>query len=60
MQRTIDAPDSLRYEVVYATSDNRWNIFSIDHAKEVLGYAPDDADGSEYTPGPSPNVNRQV
>lgn len=58
VRRSIDAPDSLRYEVLYATSDNRWNIFSIDRAKKVLGYVPEDAAGSEYTPGPSPNVNR--
>ena len=55
---SIDAPASVSYEVVYATSDNRWNIFSIEKAKKVLGYAPEDAAGSEFTPGPSPNPRR--
>ena len=60
VQRSIDAPDSLTNEVVYATSDNRWNIFSIEKAKRVLGYAPEDAAGSDFTPGPSPNINRPI
>ncbi len=60
VQRSIDAPASLTYEVVYATSDNRWNIFSIDRARELLGYTPEDAAGSDYTSGPSPNINPPV
>ena len=46
--RAIDAPDSLRYAVTYVTSDNKWKIFSIDRAREVLGYAPEDSAGSEW------------
>ena len=46
--KAIDAPDSVRYAVTYVTSDNRWKIFSIDRAREVLGYEPRDAAGSEW------------
>ncbi|MFP6570263.1 MAG: NAD(P)-dependent oxidoreductase [Dehalococcoidia bacterium] len=46
--KAIDAPDSLRYAVTYVTSNNRWKIFSIDRAREVLGYEPRDAAGSEW------------
>jgi len=44
----IDAPDSLRYAVTYVTSDNKWKIFSIDRAREILGYEPEDAAGGEW------------
>ena len=42
----IDAPASLGYGVFYATSDNRWKIWSIEKARNVLGYKPQDAAGS--------------
>ncbi len=50
----IDAPESLDYGIYYATSDNKWKIFSIEAAKKDLGYAPEDAAGEEFTPGPPP------
>ena len=31
------------------TSDNTWKIFSIEHAKKILGYEPDDDAGTEWT-----------
>jgi hypothetical protein len=34
--------------VTYVTSDNQWKIFSIDKAREILGYAPEDAGGGEW------------
>ena len=38
----IDAPESLRFDVFYAVSDNRYRFLDIAHAREVLGYAPQD------------------
>jgi nucleoside-diphosphate-sugar epimerase len=43
--KAVDAPDSLMYTVVFAMSDNTWNIFSLDKAREVLGYEPQDNAG---------------
>jgi NAD+ dependent glucose-6-phosphate dehydrogenase len=43
--KAIDAPDSLMYTVVFAISNNTWNIFSLDKAREVLGYEPEDDAG---------------
>jgi NAD+ dependent glucose-6-phosphate dehydrogenase len=43
--KAVDAPDSLMYTVVFAMSDNEWNIFSLDKAREVLGYEPQDDAG---------------
>ena len=52
--KAIEAPDELRYTVVYAMSDNYWKIFSLEKAKRVLGYEPQDGAGETFTPGPSP------
>ena len=42
-ERSIEAPDDLRYDIFYALSDNRYNWVDIDHARQVLGYAPQDS-----------------
>ena len=38
----IDAPPSLRYDVVFVTSDNRWGYRDLTRAREILGYVPQD------------------
>jgi NAD+ dependent glucose-6-phosphate dehydrogenase len=43
--KAVDAPDSLMYTVVFAMSNNTWNIFSLDKAREILGYEPQDDAG---------------
>ena len=43
--RAIDAPAEVGYTVVFATSDNYWKIFSLDKARAVLGYQPQDDAG---------------
>ena len=47
--KAVDAPESLKYGVYFAMSDNHWNIFSIEKAKRDLGYEPQDDSGPEYT-----------
>ena len=42
VQACIDAPLSLRYDVFFGQSDNQYNLVDIQHAKVVLGYAPQD------------------
>jgi nucleoside-diphosphate-sugar epimerase len=42
VERCIDAPSSLRFDVFFGQSDNRYNLVDIEHAKNVLGYAPQD------------------
>ncbi len=44
----ISAPDSHKYDIFNATSDNMWKIFDIQHAKDALGYKPEDAAGEEF------------
>ena len=38
----VDAPDSVRFDIFYGMSDNRYRWVDIDHAREVLGYVPQD------------------
>ena len=43
LQASIDAPDDLKYEIVFGTSDNRWGYRDLDHTREVLGWTPRDS-----------------
>ena len=41
--KCIEAPESVRFDIFYAISGNRWNYRDISHAREVIGYAPEDS-----------------
>ena len=43
LERCIDAPDDLKYDIFFATSNNRWGYRDLEHAREVLGYVPLDS-----------------
>jgi nucleoside-diphosphate-sugar epimerase len=36
----IEAPTTLRFDVFFVVSDNRWNYRDLSHARTVLGWAP--------------------
>jgi nucleoside-diphosphate-sugar epimerase len=38
----IDAPPSVRYDICFITSDNRWGYRDLAHSREILGYVPQD------------------
>lgn len=42
LHRCIVAPDDVRYAVIAGLSDNRFKRMSIERARELLGYAPQD------------------
>lgn len=42
VERCLAAPDSLRFDVFFVTSDNKWGYRDIEHARAVVGYAPED------------------
>jgi nucleoside-diphosphate-sugar epimerase len=42
IERCVNAPASLRFDVFFGQSDNRDNLVDIQHARDVLGYAPQD------------------
>jgi NAD+ dependent glucose-6-phosphate dehydrogenase len=50
MYKAVDAPDDLDYAVVFATSNNYWNIFNLDKARKLLGYDPQDDAGKLIDP----------
>jgi len=40
IDRCVQAPDSLKFDVFNAISDNRFRWRDIDHPKEILGWQP--------------------
>jgi uronate dehydrogenase len=42
VERALAAPDILRFDVFFITSDNKWGYRDIEHARAVLGYVPED------------------
>jgi nucleoside-diphosphate-sugar epimerase len=40
VERAIDAPPSVRFDVFYAVSDNRWSYRDLERARAVLGFEP--------------------
>ena len=42
VQRSVDAPDSVRFDVFFGLSDSDYNIGDIQDARDVLGYQPQD------------------
>ena len=49
IERSIEA--DVRWALVYGISDNPRKLWDIDHAREVLGYEPQDAAPREILPG---------
>jgi len=43
IEKCISAPPSLKYDLFYAVSNNKWSYRDIDHAREILGYTPEDS-----------------
>jgi nucleoside-diphosphate-sugar epimerase len=43
IDRCIEAPDSLRFDIFYALSNNRWGYRDLEHSRQVLGFVPQDA-----------------
>jgi hypothetical protein len=43
IERALQAPEKLRFDVFYAVSNNQLCWVDIEHAREVLGYIPQDS-----------------
>jgi nucleoside-diphosphate-sugar epimerase len=43
IEACLRAPDSLRFDVFFAVSNNTWSYRDLDHARRVLGFEPLDA-----------------
>ena len=42
IERCIAAPESLRFDVFFVVSDNKWSYRDLNHARTVVGYVPAD------------------
>ena len=42
IERCIDAPESVRFDIFYVVSNNRWRHRDIEHARLMVGYEPQD------------------
>lgn len=42
IERCLLAPDGLRFDVFFVTSDNQWSYRDIEHARAVVGFVPED------------------
>ena len=43
LEKSIEAPDDVRYDIVLATSKNKWGYRDLEHARQVVGYVPQDS-----------------
>ena len=43
LEASIDAPESIKYEVVYGSSNNKWGCRDLEHTYQVLGWKPRDS-----------------
>ena len=43
LERCIEAPDSLRYDIFFCNSRNKWSYRDLAHTRDVLGWEPMDA-----------------
>lgn len=43
LHRCIEAPADLKYDVFFATSNNKWGYRDLEHPRQVLGFEPQDS-----------------
>ena len=43
IELAVDADDSVRYDIFFVNSDNRWSYRDLSHSREVLGFSPQDS-----------------
>ena len=48
VERSINAPQDLRFDIFYGVSNNKWCWVDIDHPREVLGYIPQDSSEEKW------------
>ena len=43
VERCVEAPESVRFDTFYVVSKNKWSYRDLSHARDVVGYEPQDA-----------------
>ena len=49
VEKCIEAPESMRYDIFYVLSNNKWSYRDLDHARSVVGFEPQD-NAEDYRP----------
>ncbi len=52
IERCVAAPPSVRFDVFYAVSRNRWSYRDVEHARAMVGFEPEDSADSFRAEGP--------
>lgn len=53
VEKCVEAPDDIRFDIFYGVSDNAGRFRDIEHAREIIGYMPQDGIGEWPPPGNS-------
>ncbi len=43
VEQCIIAPESVHYDIFYVVSNNKWGYRDLTHARDVVGFVPQDA-----------------
>ncbi len=43
VDKSISAPDGLRFDIFFAVSNNKYNYRDLTHARDVIGFVPQDS-----------------
>ena len=43
IELSVDADESVRYDIVFVQSDNRWGYRDLSHTRDVIGFEPQDS-----------------
>ena len=49
IERSVDAPESVGYAIVYGMSNNTLRIWDIESSNAIIGFEPQDGSGEEWT-----------
>jgi nucleoside-diphosphate-sugar epimerase len=42
VEKCIQAPESVKFDILFVVSRNKWNYRDVEHAREVVGFVPQD------------------
>jgi len=42
VRKSLEAPESLKFDIFYGVSANKWRFWDTEHPHEVIGYTPQD------------------
>jgi len=42
VRKSLEAPDSVTFDIFYGVSNNKWRFWDLDHPREIIGFEPED------------------